>query len=178
MATDPALRIDIAVEADAWRSALDQLETLTEQALNAALRDCPAPDAGIEVSLLLTDDGHIQTLNRDFRAKDTPTNVLSFPAQDPEDLGTFMEGGLTTWPEGMPLVLGDIALAYGVVSREAEELGKPLQDHFCHMLVHGMLHLLGYDHEEAEDADEMEALEIQVLATLDVPNPYHDAPVP
>jgi len=171
---EPILAVDLTVEAEAWAESIPDLEARAIRALEAALKDCPAPTAGIEVSVLLSDDGRIQALNREFRDKDKPTNVLSFPAQDPEDLVDLLDGDLTAWPDGLPLVLGDIAIAHGVVVREAEEMAKPFSDHFSHMLVHGMLHLLGYDHEEADDAEEMETLEIQVLATLDVPNPYDD----
>lgn len=105
------------------------------------------------LSILLTNDDHIQQLNRDFRNKDKPTNVLSFP-------------------DGEDDYLGDIAVAFETIKREAEEQNKTIHHHFIHMLVHGVLHLKGYDHESDEEAEEMEALEIKILADMGIKNPY------
>jgi probable rRNA maturation factor len=119
------------------------------------------------VTILLTDDAAIQDLNARFRNKNAPTNVLSFPAP------------ATAAPH-----LGDIALAYGVCAREADAQGKPLAHHLMHLTAHGVLHLLGYDHESDADAERMEALEREILAGLGVPDPYaptltrHEADVP
>lgn len=110
---------------------------------------------GRAVALVLSDDAHIQQLNRDFRGKDKPTNVLSFPSDEAEE-----------W--------GDIIVSEPTLRREAEEQQKRFSDHMTHMLVHGMLHLLGYDHEIEAEADEMEALEIAILAELGVENPYEN----
>ena len=122
---------------------------------------------GESVTLLLTDDATIADLNRRFRQRDQPTNVLSFPA-----------------PQNPERFLGDIALAYGVCAREAREQGKPLAHHLQHLVAHGVLHLLGYDHVSDAQADEMEDLERAVLAGLGIPDPYltgegdHDRPRP
>jgi len=106
-----------------------------------------------EVAVLLTSDVHIQKLNGDFRNKDKATNVLSFPDEDESRLG-------------------DIAIAFGTIVGEAKQANLLLDDHLSHMVVHGMLHLLGYDHENDEEAEEMEALEIDLLARLNINNPY------
>lgn len=141
--------IDIEVEDPAWSAALPEPETVVLPAAEAAL------DARGGVTILLTDDDSVAALNERFRGKAGPTNVLSFPAPDnPEDH------------------LGDIALAYGVCAREAAEQGKPLVHHLQHLVAHGVLHLLGYDHLTEAEAEEMEALERRILAGLGVPDPY------
>lgn len=114
-----------------------------------------------EVSFMLTDDRHMRALNRSYRGKDKPTNVLSFAALD------------EARPKPtIPWLLGDVVLASGVIAREAKDQAKPLEDHLSHMAVHGMLHLLGYDHEDHADAEIMEALEIAALARMGITNPY------
>lgn len=141
--------IDIEVEDLAWSAALPEPEAVVLPAAEAAL------DARGGVTILLTDDDSVAALNERFRGKAGPTNVLSFPAPDnPEDH------------------LGDIALAYGVCAREAAEQGKPLAHHLQHLVAHGVLHLLGYDHLTEAEAEEMEALERRLLADLGVPDPY------
>jgi probable rRNA maturation factor len=141
--------IDIEVEDLAWSAALPEPEAVVLPAAEAAL------DARGGVTILLTDDDSVAALNERFRGKAGPTNVLSFPAPDnPEDH------------------LGDIALAYGVCAREAAEQGKPLAHHLQHLVAHGVLHLLGYDHLTEAEAEEMEALERRILAGLGVPDPY------
>jgi len=146
--------IDIEIEDDAWTTALPEAEAVALRAARAALAET---EGG--VAILLTDDATVADLNIRFRDKPGPTNVLSFPAP-PSPVEN---------PEGH---LGDIALAYGVCAREALEQGKPLAHHLQHLVAHGVLHLLGYDHLENEDAEEMEALERQILAGLDIPDPY------
>lgn len=114
-----------------------------------------------ELTIRIVDEEESRILNRDYRGKDKPTNVLSFPFEAPP--------GLDAWP-----LLGDLVICAPVVAREAVEQGKPLMAHWAHMVVHGVLHLLGYDHEEDEDAEIMEALEIQRLEGLGIANPYID----
>jgi probable rRNA maturation factor len=113
-----------------------------------------------ELAIVLTDDSAIRALNRDWRGKDEPTNVLSFPAQEPSA------------DRHAPRMLGDIVIAYETAAREAEVEGKPLMHHLAHLAVHGFLHLVGYDHEASEEADAMEGLEVAILARLGVPDPY------
>lgn len=140
--------IDIEIEDAAWIEALADGEQLALHAAEAA-----TAEGGL--TILLTDDATVADLNERFRGKAGPTNVLSFPA--------------TANPEGH---LGDIALAYGVCAREAAEQGKPLAHHLQHLVAHGVLHLVGYDHQTETEAAEMEALERLILAGLGVPDPY------
>jgi probable rRNA maturation factor len=139
--------IEVEVEDPAW-NAVPEVEALVRRAALAA-----RPDGGVVV--LLADDDAVAELNQQFRHKAGPTNVLSFPA-----------------PENPENLLGDIALAYGVCAREAAEQGKPLAHHLQHLVAHGVLHLLGYDHLTEAEAEEMEALERRILAGLGVPDPY------
>lgn len=122
----------------------------------------------LTASLLLTSDAEVQVLNREWRAKDKPTNVLSFPMIEREDL-------LALAADGPPEMLGDIALAHETCAREAAEKGVALEHHAAHLLVHGLLHLAGFDHEiSPEDATEMEALETKALALMGIADPYCD----
>lgn len=145
--------IDIEIEDEAWLVAAPNAEDLVEDAAAAALTEIDF--GGGAVTILLTDDDSVRELNARFRGKDYATNVLSFPA--PQN------------PEGL---LGDIALAYGVCTREAAEQGKPLAHHLQHLVAHGVLHLVGYDHETDAEAEQMEGLERVILAGLGVPDPY------
>lgn len=154
------ITLDIMIEAGDW-SRLEDAEALAQKAAEAALAVTYEADGDFEASVMLTDDAQIQELNRTWRNKDKPTNVLSFPA--PEQPG--LSG---------PRHLGDIALAYETLVRESEEESKELAHHFAHLIVHGVLHLLGYDHEVEAEADIMEGLEVKALATLGIANPYRD----
>lgn len=160
--------IAIAVEADGWVRALPDAPALVAQAARMALEGaCPLLPPGAVVSVLLSDDRTVQDLNRAWRGQDKPTNVLSFPA-------TATRAGETPRAEfaGVPLELGDIALALETCEREAASGGKPLDHHVAHLTVHGVLHLLGYDHIDDADAERMEALETAILARLGVADPY------
>lgn len=151
--------VEVEVEDPAWTAALPDPETTARAAGEATLQRA-IPDRAGEASLtvLLADDAAVQALNRDFRGKDAPTNVLSFPA------------AATARPH-----LGDIALGYGVCAREALTQAKPLDHHLAHLTVHGVLHLLGYDHEVDAEAQAMEQIERTILKGLGVPDPYaHD----
>lgn len=142
--------IEIEVEAEAWTGALPDAEAVVERAAQAALGTVEG-----DIVVLLTDDAAVSELNGRFRDKDRPTNVLSFPA-----------------PENAFPHLGDIVLAYGVCATEAEAQGKTLADHLSHLVVHGVLHLLGRDHEDDAEAEEMEAEEREILAQIGVADPY------
>jgi probable rRNA maturation factor len=159
--------VDIAlrIEAGAW-PAPQSLRRVVARAVEAAIAVARPPlAAGAEVSVVFTDDAHIQALNKLYRKKDTPTNVLSFPGArlDREAFG--------------PLV-GDLVLASDTIAREAAEQGIAPGDHLIHLLVHGFLHLVGYDHEEDRAATEMEKLETAILSRLGIADPYRDAAVP
>jgi probable rRNA maturation factor len=146
--------IDIVVESKAWAGQRGA-KTVLRQAIAAAA--AAVPEQTGELAVVLTDDAAVRTLNRTWRGKDEPTNVLSFPAQS---------------PRGAPHLLGDIVIAYETTAREALAEGKPFRHHLAHLAVHGYLHLTGYDHEADAEAEAMEKLEIAVLARLKVPNPY------
>lgn len=168
-----ALGLEVSVEDPRWADALPgveaRLRALAEAAIAGAEQDDPdqVPEGPWEISMVLADDATVQGLNRDWRGKDKPTNVLSFAALDDDE---------APLPEGAPLLLGDIVLAFETCAREAEEQGKTLADHFAHLVVHGVLHLLGYDHEQDDEAEAMEALEVAVLARLGVADPYLGEP--
>ncbi|MEL1250788.1 rRNA maturation RNase YbeY [Aurantiacibacter gilvus] len=148
-------------------------EALAERAADAASQVVESlANPRLVTSLLFTSDARIHELNRDWRQRDKPTNVLSFPMLERTDL-------VHLDPDGPPEMLGDIALAYETCAREAEEKGVPLEHHASHLIVHGLLHLAGYDHEISDaDAEEMEALEVKALALLDIGNPYSDHETP
>lgn len=147
--------IEVEIEDAAWREALPAAQALAVKAAEAALTQAQDDLADADVVILLADDEAVRDLNSRFRGQDKPTNVLSFPA--PPN------------PEGH---LGDIALAFGVCAREAEAQGKAIGDHLQHLVAHGALHLLGYDHTDDADAEQMEGLERVILAGLGVADPY------
>jgi probable rRNA maturation factor len=150
--------IDISAESEGW-TKLAGIEACVRRAAEAALLDNEAPPS--EISVVLSDDEHIRELNKHHRGMDKPTNVLSFPAARMKT------------PAGAARILGDIVLAFETVEREAAEESKPFENHLSHLVVHGVLHLLGYDHEgDEEEAELMEARERQILAKLGNPDPY------
>ncbi|CUX40690.1 rRNA maturation RNase YbeY [Rhizobium oryzihabitans] len=159
------LDIQISVETEGWSSEED-LHAFATKALDAAVdvlkreEEQPFPKIPVELSLVFTDDENIREINAEWRDKDKATNVLSFPAFPLE-------------PGGMPgPMLGDIVIARETVEREALELEKSFGDHLTHLLVHGFLHLFGYDHMDEEEAEEMESLETRILAVLGLSDPY------
>ena len=154
----PPVDIDIFVEAGDWPPEAE-LARLVDRAVAAAFAEIGASGAS-ELSLVFSDDARIQVLNAEWRGKDKPTNVLSFPAF------SFPKGG------PLPPMLGDIVLASETVAREAALEEKPIENHISHLVIHGLLHLLGYDHETDAEAEEMEARERAALARLAIPDPY------
>lgn len=166
------MTIDLTIEDPAWEAL--ELEPLAERAAEATLTHLGLDPEVCEVALLACDDARIATLNAEFRDKPTPTNVLSWPAEDlaPEDPGAAPD--LPEPDFTGEIALGDIAIAYGTCAREAAEQGKTLADHTTHLIVHGLLHLLGYDHIRDPDATVMEALEVEILGRLGLDNPYND----
>ncbi len=157
--------ISVSVDCPAWAGALPDAEARCGRLAATALEAVELPDGVVEISIVLADDAVIQGLNRDWRGKDAPTNVLSFASLDDEDAPLV---------PGAPLLLGDVILAWETVAREAAEQDKPLADHFSHLMIHGILHLVGFDHEDDADADEMETLESTLLAALGIPDPHGD----
>lgn len=161
-------------QASPWPDALDW-EARAGKAAAAALALTPyasLADAAplVEISVRLSDDAEVHALNRDFRGKDKPTNVLSFP-QVQADLLESMSNS-----DDGEILLGDLVLARETCAREAEEKGISLTDHATHLIVHGTLHLVGYDHMDDASAAAMEALEVKALASLGIANPYGDEP--
>jgi probable rRNA maturation factor len=154
--------IDVVIESARWRH-VPRAATVVRRAIGAAV---PAPARNAELSVILTSDRAIRTLNRRWRGRDKPTNVLSFPAP---------AQARGRRPPGAPRHLGDIVLAYETVAREARAEGKPLDHHIAHLALHGFLHLLGYDHESHGQAEAMERRERRILARLGVPDPYADS---
>jgi probable rRNA maturation factor len=153
---------EVLVTAACWHQAPDA-EAVVLRAIATAAETADADMDGAELAVMLTDDAGIRTLNNNWRGIDKPTNVLSFPALQP------------TAPPGdddPPRMLGDIAIAYETLRREADAEGKPFDHHLSHLAVHGFLHLIGYDHETDDEAETMEALEQEILAQLGIPDPY------
>lgn len=161
--------LDIGLEDEHWHR-LDGLETLARTVLSRVMTECRTDTSGREgeISLLLSTDDHVKGLNRDYRGRDKATNVLSFPALESPKAGEII-------CEPGPLHLGDVVMAYGVVEREASDQNIDFKDHFIHLLIHGGLHLIGYDHEDDQEAEEMESLEIKILDEFQIANPYDEA---
>lgn len=164
-AKEHAVALEMTVETGDW-PAEDHLRSLCLRAIDAAHRLLvenalvPAGSATPELSMLFTNDAAMADINGEWRGQQKPTNVLSFPAME-------LEIG-----DPMPPMLGDIVFALETIRREINELDRKFDDHLAHLTVHGYLHLLGYDHVEAEEAEEMESLETRILATIGISDPY------
>ena len=179
----PSVRIAVSIEKSGWRKSLPEAAKIgrlaARRALKAALASgmargpILAKTAALELSLVLENDAGMRTLNRDYRGKDKPTNVLSFAALDGvAESALESRGKAPNFPAGIPIYLGDVILALETLKKEAKGQGKSLKQHYVHLVVHGVLHLLGFDHERAKDALVMENLERVVLADLGWPDPY------
>ena len=163
------MTVDCMVEDTRWRD----IEALAQTATDAALERLGVEPSVFEVSILACDDTRIAVLNADFRGKARPTNVLSWPS---DERAAATDGDMPLPPQpGMDAELGDIAIAYDTCLREAAEAGKPMAEHTLHLIVHGTLHLLGFDHERDRDATLMEGLETEILGKLGLSDPYRDA---
>lgn len=162
--------ISVDITADGWRVALAEGAEVREIAISAAKAALvgAGPSQPVEVGVRLTGDAEIRVLNSTYRGRDTATNVLSFAMVADDASDEFTPPHL----EGMPILLGDVVVAFETCAGEAKEQMKPLADHLRHMVVHGILHLLGYDHETEDEAAQMEGLECDILAHLGVPDPY------
>jgi probable rRNA maturation factor len=156
----PEFDLYTALESDSWSDEA-KLVAMSGRVFNVAAMELGLQSGNsIEISLLFADDARVQPLNREWRALDKPTNVLSFPSVN-------LKPG-----DALPPVLGDIVLAYETIVREAQEEGKPFDHHVSHLLLHGFLHLLGYDHQSEAEAVQMEAIETRILGLLAIPDPY------
>ena len=167
--------IEVMVQAEGWPEL--GWQALAERVVDAALvASAAAPlltaPATVEIAIRLTNDAEVKSLNRDYRGKDVPTNVLSFPMLDEGELVDLVANGVSDY--GPETLLGDIILAHETCAREALEKNIPLADHAAHLIVHGTLHLLGYDHVGDAEALEMETIERQVMAALGLHDPYDD----
>lgn len=160
-------QIDISVQDPHWKS-IKGVENFVEKAVTTTINTAPLPrqaqNKDLEVSIVLANDDLLHVMNREYREKDKPTNVLTFASIDSDE-----------HQHGNEFHLGDVMLSFQTLERESEEQEKFLNDHFCHLLVHGTLHLLGYDHIEESDANTMETLEIRILEKLGIQNPYIEA---
>jgi probable rRNA maturation factor len=184
------VELDIGLEWSSSGFGQSEVEKAVDAAVKFAgllgLMDYPSP---VEVSIKLSDNDEVHALNREWRDKDKPTNVLSFPALEEDELDQFRHRELVSGSysstgaeskmlkhvqhdEPMELLLGDIILAYGICEAEAAEKAIPIAHHATHLVIHGMLHLLGHDHIEDDDAEAMEALEVKALASMGLHNPY------
>lgn len=166
---NPVYSIDVASTCVGWNLICPGAEDVAREAAQLTLAHGSAAAARawerrVEVSIVLGDAAEQQQLNRDHRGETAPTNVLAFPGWEPE----------MRVPSGAPVLLGDVVLALEIVAREASEQDKPIADHLRHLVVHGILHLLGYDHLTPTEAKVMESLEKAILAELGVPDPYRD----
>jgi probable rRNA maturation factor len=165
-----ALELDVLIEEQGWETAVPDAESLCRSAAVAtwtlvASADAQRPGQATEACIVLASDARVRMLNRDFRGRDEPTDVLSFPAFEPDVLAA-------AGAEGPPPILGDVIVALETSLADAARDGKPIAHHLRHLVVHGILHLLGYDHEADDDAAEMEGLEIRILAGFGTGNPY------
>src|SRR5882724_11955948 len=152
---------EVLVVADCWQTEPDA-EAVIQRAVAAAAEIVNADTGEAEIAVMLTDDTGIRTLNNNWRGIDKPTNVLSFPALQPT---------AARQPGDAPRMLGDIVIAHETLRKEADDEGKPFDHHLSHLAVHGFLHLIGYDHEQDDQAEAMEALEREILAQLGIPDP-------
>lgn len=163
-----AVKVDLRVDCKAWKDALPDVKKTVEKAVRAAWKagntgNFALPVKNAEVSVMLTNDDAVHALNREYRGVDRPTNVLSFAALDDEDE-----------PIVDPMLLGDIVVAFETTEREAAEQNKSPEEHFFHLIVHGVLHLIGYDHVEDADAEVMEALETKIMIENGMDDPYEN----
>ncbi len=164
------MMLEIAIEADAEWDSSSGWHSLVEQAAQSAIAESAFPQLAtaarpVELSVRLTGDDEVRALNAQWRGKDRPTNVLSFPMAEPDELDSAAG-------EGPELMLGDIVLARGVCVAEAADKAIPVEQHAAHLIVHGTLHLLGYDHHDDQQAADMERREVRALARLGFADPY------
>ena len=167
MTITPNFHIDLIVDDDQW--AKEDFTTVIKEAVWQTLNNLSFGHK-VELSIMLCNDSKVRRLNSDFRGQDKPTNVLSFPQLELKELEILKNKPYIN--EKFPIMLGDIAIAYETTLNEAKEQQKPFKNHVIHLCIHGLLHLLGYDHIEDDEAEEMEGLEVKILNEFKIKNPY------
>ena len=171
------LKVHLDKASDKWTRSFPLMHKKIEQAVACAFMNAKKPSAfkrrSFEISIILTDDTNVKTLNKNYRGKNKPTNVLSFPQIN---LQKFRRTALDVFPRKSGIPLGDIVLGYQTIRRECLAQDKSLENHVIHLIVHGTLHLLGYDHMRLREAHTMEKLECDILTSLGYPDPYHESP--
>ncbi|MDE2337026.1 MAG: rRNA maturation RNase YbeY [Alphaproteobacteria bacterium] len=169
------ITVNIDKASDKWNRAFPLMASKIAAAVTEAFLQAKKPAAfgrrAFEVNVVLTDDSNVKTLNKNYRGKNRPTNVLSFPQFN---LQKFRRAALDIFPAKSGVPLGDIVLAFQTIRAECHEQEKSLENHVTHLIVHGTLHLLGYDHMRTREAEAMEKLECDILASLGYPDPYHE----
>lgn len=166
---DPSVDIVVILDKPCWERPVSEWEALIQPAVLKTLHQSQWTKRA-EINILLTDDPTIQKLNKSYLGLDKPTNVLSFPSLEPEEISDLYKGGKSQ----TPIILGDVVLAFETIQEESLRQKKSFDHHLTHLVVHGILHLLGFDHEKDDDADVMESLEIEILSSLMIPNPYQE----
>jgi probable rRNA maturation factor len=166
---EPSIEIAVIIDKSCWEEPHSQWEALIHPAALEALRELKWTKSS-EINILLADDAAIQKLNKDYRGLDKPTNVLSFPSLEPDEISVLYKDETAQ----TPIILGDVVLAFETIQQESLDQKKSFDHHLVHLAVHGILHLLGYDHENDEEAAIMESLEVKILSSLMVPNPYQE----
>ena len=159
-------KVSIMTPTDAWMQTIESFPKLVTKSVTTSVSASNRVHSNSEVSVVLSDAHELRFLNREYRGVDEATNVMSFPG----DVLDADEDSFTSL--GRPMVLGDVVVAWEVIRDEAADQGKAIEDHLAHMLVHGTLHLCGYDHENSKDAENMEELERQILLSMEVTDPY------
>jgi probable rRNA maturation factor len=165
---DPSMDIVVIIDKPCWRKPVSQWKALIQPAVLETLRQS-SWISGAEINVLLTDDATIRDLNKTHRGYDKPTNVLSFPSLEPEAISAYHHK-----QNDQAVILGDVVLAFETIQKESLAEHKPFEHHLVHLTVHGILHLLGFDHQQDKDAVVMESLEIKILSSLMIPNPYQE----
>ena len=166
------VRVDIVAPSDLWASAIEKLPQLVTRTVTTAVKATARVFRSCEVCVVLSNDRELQLLNKDYRDIDKPTNVLSFRGEPLDNEEESYSVG------SRPMVLGDIVVAYETMEREASKVPIPLADHLMHILIHGVLHLCRFDHDNEQDAKQMETLESAILRELGVPDPYSPPSTP
>ncbi len=169
----PKINFEVIVEDDNWNNCVPEYNLLVDKSMENLCENSVVPeiynDKNIHINIVLSNDDNIQILNRDFRSKDKATNVLSFALIDDDEIDLIISQCEIS---GEDIPVGDIFIALETIKKEAKNQNKNLNNHFQHMLVHGVLHIFGYDHINGEDAKIMEDLEIKILDSLNIGNPY------